>query len=128
MNERNLSGFFLIPASILLQAVAAVCGKYGSLAIGEEKLEGLETVLGNPAYLLSLFFLGLQALVWQLALRRFPLAWAYFFNSFLYILILLAGHLFFAEPVSAGNIAGTLLIIAGIAVLVRAKLANGKNA
>ena len=112
--------WLLLCFSIVFQCAAAIAIKYGSSAIRLQGLSGSEIILANPAYLLSLLFLGLQALSWQLVIQRIPLNQAYFFNSGLYILLLIASHTFFDEPVTPGNILGTIVIVIGIVLLVRA--------
>ncbi len=120
MNRHPSFIFLLIPLSVLLQGTAAVMGKFASLEVDSRNLNGIDTVIGNPWYLGSLFFLGLQAIAWQLVMRNFPLSWAYFFNSMLYVLLLISGVAFFGETVTTGNIAGTVLIICGIALMAKA--------
>jgi len=119
MSHRKPITFLLIPLSVTLQAIAAVMGKFASLEVDSRRLSGIDAIISNPWYLGSLFFLGLQAIAWQLVMRNFPLSWAYFFNSMLYVLLLIAGVTFFGETVTAGNIAGTFLIISGIALMAK---------
>jgi len=127
MSHRKPITFLLIPLSVTLQAIAAVMGKFASLEVDTRELSGIDAIISNPWYLGSLFFLGLQAITWQLVMRNFPLSWAYFFNSMLYVLILVSGVAFFGETVTTGNIVGTLFIVSGIVLMTsaRSKADNG---
>jgi multidrug transporter EmrE-like cation transporter len=71
----------------------------------------------NYFYLVSLLCLGLQAVCWPLALRRFPLFWSYTFMSGVYVVIPVISHFIFKEHVSFRNIVGSITIMAGIAVM-----------
>lgn len=77
----------------------------------------VRAVLHNYYYLASLACLGLQALCWPLALRRFPLFWSYMFMSALYVVIPLVSHFIFKETVSVCNVVGSVVIMAGIVMM-----------
>ncbi|MBI2435584.1 MAG: hypothetical protein HYV26_22240 [Candidatus Hydrogenedentes bacterium] len=102
--------------SLLFQTASYGFGKQASLTIGAFSFW---TVATNLPYLLSLLCLGLQAVAWQIALRKYPLSFAYFFMSILFINILLLGRFVFHETITRGNAAGSLLIIAGVILLTR---------
>ncbi|MDD5309566.1 MAG: hypothetical protein PHU25_19790 [Deltaproteobacteria bacterium] len=100
--------------SLIFQAMAGVMGKQASLALESFSLSG---VLHNPFYFGVLFCLGLQAVTWQLALRRFPLFYAYLFMSLIYPLLLVSSHFIFNEEITIANVIGSAVIIAGVVVL-----------
>jgi drug/metabolite transporter (DMT)-like permease len=106
--------FLCILLSLLFQSLALIFGKYAAL-----RMTGftLEAVLTNYFYLASLVCLGLQAVCWPLALRRFPLFWSYIFMSGLYVVIPVISHFIFKEHVSLRNIVGSVIIMAGIATM-----------
>lgn len=109
MDMRPASHFGFIILSILFQAVAVISLKYAAV-----------TPSAIPAfYVLSLFFLFLQALVWQQALRRYPLSFAYPFMSLVYFILLFSSALFFQEGITGANILGLILISLGITVLAQ---------
>lgn len=60
-----------------------------------------------------------QALVWQQALKHYPLSLAYPFMSIVNFVILIASAVLFSEGITIENIIGLLLISIGIAVLSR---------
>jgi drug/metabolite transporter (DMT)-like permease len=65
---------------------------------------------------LSTFLAGVA---WMLTLSRLELTYAFPFTGVAFLLILLAGAFVFGEHVSTGRVAGTLLVIAGLVIVVR---------
>ena len=61
----------------------------------------------------------LAGVAWMLTLSRLELTYAFPFTGITFLVILLAGALMFGEHVSAGRIIGTLLVVAGLIVVVR---------
>jgi drug/metabolite transporter (DMT)-like permease len=61
----------------------------------------------------------LAGVTWMLTLARLDLTYAFPFTGITFLLILLAGALMFGEHVSIGRVAGTLLVVAGLIVVVR---------
>jgi len=61
----------------------------------------------------------LAGIAWMLALTRFELTYAFPFTGVSFLLILLAGAFMFGEHVSPARIAGTLLVLAGLFIVVR---------
>ena len=64
--------------------------------------------------------IGIYAVLWQQILRRIPLSTAYMFKGTTLIFTMLIAALLFAEPITAMNIVGSLIIIVGITLLARA--------
>ncbi len=112
MDMRPASHFGFIILSILFQAIAVISLKYAAVAPSAIPFT-------NPFYLLSLFFLFLQALIWQQALRRYPLSFAYPFMSLVNFILLFSSAFLFHEGITAANIIGLILISVGITVLVQ---------
>jgi len=112
--SRGLAYLF-IALSLLFQILSMVLGKVASLTMGAFTARG---VLGNGYYLGCLACLVLQAGCWSLALRRFPLFYAYLFMSGVYLAIPVAGHYLFHESVSLANLGGAALIAGGILLLL----------
>lgn len=112
--------FICIILSMIFQSISALFGKQAALMIADFSALNVAT---NSYYILSLLCLVLQALTWQVALRKYPLSFAYFITSILPINILLISHFVFHEPVSPGNIIGGCIIVTGLIFLTR----NGKQ-
>lgn len=101
--------------SVLCQASAAVLGKMAALHLGSPTPAAF---VSSPWYLAGLILLVLQAFFWQLVLRRVRLFVAYLVTSLNYFLVLLAGRVFFTERVTALNVAGVAVIVAGVYLVV----------
>jgi multidrug transporter EmrE-like cation transporter len=101
--------------SLVFQSLAVYFGKAAAVELKEF---AFSSIITSPNYLLSLACLGLQAFVWQLALRKYPLFLAYLFMSGIYGITLAVSVLFFHENATPGNILGTLIITAGIVFLI----------
>ena len=73
----------------------------------------------NGFYLLSLIFLVLQAIAWQLTLIIYPLSYAYPFTSLVNFVILILSAILFQEQITLCNVLGLILISFGILILSR---------
>lgn len=81
----------------------------------------VNSVVLNRYYLFSLLCLGIQAVLWPIALRRYKLSFAYLYMSGAYPAILFMSWLVFCEKVTAFNIAGALLVVAGVNIMMVSK-------
>jgi len=110
----NLRYFSFIIFSIAFQTLVGIFGKYAALSLPAPTLTGIVT---NTFYILSLGCLVLQAIVWQQALRHFPLSVAYPFMGLVNFVVLFSSAILFQEGVTLANIIGLILISLGIVVL-----------
>ncbi|PKL69637.1 MAG: hypothetical protein CVV30_08795 [Methanomicrobiales archaeon HGW-Methanomicrobiales-1] len=110
--------FVFILLSVLFQSLSGIFGKYAASNIEEVTIFAIIT---NFFYLLALICLFFQALVWQQALHRYPLSFAYPFMSLMNFIVLFASALLFHEGITPFNIAGLILISLGITLLSRHK-------
>lgn len=97
--------------SVLCQILSAGFAKKAALTIS---LVSPPEVLGNGYYLLALFFLGMQSIFWPIALQRYPLTIAYLYMSISYPAILVVSWLVFCEPITLFNGVGTVMLVAGV--------------
>jgi len=111
---KNLRYFSFIFLSIAFQSSAGIFGKYAALSLHASSITGIVT---NSFYILSLVCLFLQAIMWQQALRHFPLSVVYPFIGLVNFVILFSSAILFQEGVTQANIAGLVLITVGIVVL-----------
>jgi multidrug transporter EmrE-like cation transporter len=111
---KNIRYFSFIILSITFQSLSGIFGKYAALSLPAPSLIGIVT---NAFYILSLGCLFLQAIVWQQALRHFPLSVAYPFMGLVNFVVLFSSAILFQEGVTLANIMGLVLITVGIAVL-----------
>jgi drug/metabolite transporter (DMT)-like permease len=108
--------FAYILMAVVFQALSGIMAKYASSALHSYDILSLTT---NVFYLLSIGFLVLQAIVWQLALKRYELSFAYPFISLVNFIILFSSYALFGESITPANIAGLLLISFGVFLLSR---------
>lgn len=66
--------------------------------------------------ILATFFAGVS---WMLAMTKFEISYAYPFVSLNYILVLSAGFFLFQETVSITKLAGSVLVLLGIAIIAK---------
>lgn len=113
---KNLRYFSFIILAIAFQSLSGIFGKYAALSLATPSLIGIVT---NAFYIFSLGCLFLQAIVWQQALRHFPLSVAYPFLGLVNFVVLFFSAILFHEGISLTNIIGLVLISLGIALLSR---------
>jgi multidrug transporter EmrE-like cation transporter len=111
---KNPRYFSFIVLSIIFQSLSGIFGKYAALSLPVPSLIG---ILTNVFYILSIVSLFLQAIVWQQALRHFPLSVAYPFIGLVNFVVLFSSAILFQEGVTLANIIGLILVSTGIAVL-----------
>lgn len=85
----------------------------------DDKLLFLSRILMNPWILSGLSAAFAASLCWMLAMTRLELNYAYPFVSLSFVLIVIAGSVFFNESITTWKIMGTVLIIAGVIVASR---------
>jgi len=121
--QRSLA-WTLVAATVLLTAVGQILIKWQASKASaaatngplSDLLRGLQLLL-NPWVLAGLLAAFLASACWMVAMTRLELSEAYPFTALNFVLILLAGHYLFSEPVTWGRLLGTLLIIAGVVVI-----------
>jgi multidrug transporter EmrE-like cation transporter len=103
--------------SILIQAFGAICTKYAAETTNSAPLFGVPVYL--VIYVIILGGMGLQVLVWQYALKFYPLSFAYPFRSLVSFIVLIAAVILFHESVSVMNIVGLSVITIGVFFLAQ---------
>lgn len=69
-------------------------------------------------YLLSLFMLGVYAIIWQQVLKRLDLSVAFANKGITIIWGILWGVLLFGEKITLGMIIGAIIVIVGIVIMM----------
>lgn len=109
----------LLILSILIQAFGAICTKYAA------ESGSSNVFFGIPLYFIIYFCIlggmGLQVIVWQYALKYYPLSLAYPFRSLVSFLVLISAFVLFHESISLMNVAGLSVITIGVFFLARDK-------
>jgi undecaprenyl phosphate-alpha-L-ara4N flippase subunit ArnE len=119
VNNSFLRGYLFIGVFLLLNTANQIMFK--AVALGPGGNDYFSLVFEPLFYLCGILFV-MQAAVWLLVLRCLPLSQAYPFTSLNIVTLLASGVIFFGETVTLGHIFGTILIMAGVAVI-----ASGNN-
>ena len=102
---------WLILIPILTVTTGQICAKYGVLHMAATgRVVNLFVI---AAYSLMLT----RGLIWIFILRKVKLSFAYPFLSITYITVLFLSHELFDEPITANNLLGCCIIMAGTAVI-----------
>jgi drug/metabolite transporter (DMT)-like permease len=115
-----MNSVVLILLSCLVTVIGQVLFKLGANTFAEVEFSMsalprlLWQMLTNPNIVLGFFLFGLGAVLWLFALARTELSYAAPLAGVTYPLLLIAGVLFFREPVTVVKVAGTLLVAAGV--------------
>jgi len=107
---------------LTLFAGVLVLAASGQLAAKAGALRAAAGDILNPLLALSLLCLVARGLLWLAVLRRERLVFAYPVMALAYPLVLLLARLVFDEPLTPGKGAGSLLIVAGVAVTALAEV------
>jgi drug/metabolite transporter (DMT)-like permease len=73
-----------------------------------------------PHTIVGLFFYAVAALLYIVALRRLPVSVAFPSVSLSYVVVAVAGHLLWHEPLGLYQIAGLVLIVGGVVLINQA--------
>lgn len=73
----------------------------------------------DPWVLSGIVATFLAGISWMLAMTKFEISYAYPFVSLNYILVLVAGSIFFDESISMSKLAGSALVVLGIIVIAK---------
>jgi drug/metabolite transporter (DMT)-like permease len=118
----------LILASVSLSALAQISLKAGMTAArtgtpdaGATASPGdlLLAAASQPGVLGGLLLYALGTVVWLLVLSRLDVSVAYPFVALGFLMVMGLGAWCFGEPITAGKLAGTLLVGAGVYLLAR---------
>jgi len=114
MKKLDARVFLALHLLLLLFAGTTVLSK---LAAGEKFLSPRFCFFFGGEFVL----LGIYALGWQQILKRLPLTVAYTNKAVTLVWSLVFGALLFREQVSAKQIVGCVLVVAGVVLFVRAE-------
>jgi multidrug transporter EmrE-like cation transporter len=110
--------FVFICLSIIFQAAGGTLAK---LAAQTSTSFSISSVLSNNYYHFALFFLLLQVVVWQQALKHYQLSFAYPTMSLVNFLILFISAFYFGEQATSLNIVGLAIISLGVLLLTQSE-------
>jgi small multidrug resistance pump len=102
---------------------AALAGGIATGIVGQVLLKngaGESTILRQmlaPSTIVGLFFYGVAAILYILALRKLPVSVAFPTVSLSYVIVAVLGHFLWNEPFGLYQIAGLVLIVGGVALI-----------
>ena len=111
----------ILHAVLLVYVLSGICSKYASA------LEFF-TLKWFGVYALQIMFLGIYAILWQQILKMLPLNLSFANKSVTLVWSMLFGIILFDETVSALNIVGAAIVLAGVVVMVLGDKKNSSSA
>lgn len=118
--------FLLVCVSVFMSSLAQIALKAGlnrpevSDALRSESTAAFaRSVISNPMVWAGLGIYAASTAVWMLVLARIEVSLAYPFVGLGFIITMLLGWQVHGESLSPNRVIGTLLIVAGVAVLSR---------
>ena len=107
--KHKLSDFVILYGGFLVYSVSSIFAKKAGIQ---------ETTLGMLIFFaLEFMVLGIYAIVWQQALKRFPLTTAISNKGITVLFSLIWSVLIFKESITLMNIIGTVLVIIGVVMV-----------
>lgn len=106
LNIGKIKAYLLLYFCFVIYSLASVCSKYAAKQ---------QTVIGMSFFLgLEILVLFIYAILWQQALKNFPLSVAVSSKGIVVILGLLWSFVLFSETITLFNLAGAIIILTGI--------------
>lgn len=106
MDKQRIRSYCILYFAFLIYSVSSVCAK---LAARQDVLIRIVAFIG-----LEVVCLGVYALIWQQALKRFSLVTAMASKGIVVIFNLIWSFLLFKEEITIWNLIGAAVIIGGI--------------
>ena len=116
-------GYLFVALTVLLTVYGQLVLKWQVSAAGQfpadlrDQAFFVGHLLLNPWVLSGLAAAFLASSSWILCLTKLQLSQAYPFTAVSYVLVLISSATLFGEPMSAGKVVGTLLVVSGILVV-----------
>jgi uncharacterized membrane protein len=120
--EGKMNTIIIILTGILFASLGQVFWKIGMNSIGaidNFSISGIISMFLNPLVVLGLIMYGLSTVFWLIALSQKDLSYVYPFIALTFIIVLVLSKFVLHENVGVYRIIGTLIIIAGLVVVVR---------
>lgn len=111
-----LSEAITVIGQILFKKSANNIGTY-NLRVGSDRIRFLSEILTRPSLWLGMLAMTIGLIVWLFAIAQGNLSLVFPVGSLQYILILFLAHKFLGEKIDRMKLAGTLLVMAGIALM-----------
>jgi uncharacterized membrane protein len=119
--REKMNVIIIILCGILCASLGQVFWKVGMNAVGaidNFSISGIVSMFLNPLVFLGLLMYGLSTIFWLIALSQKDLSYVYPFIALTFIIVLLLSKFLLHENVGTYRIVGTLIIIAGLIIVV----------
>ena len=110
--RNNVYTYILLQISFFIYALSSFFSKFATY----NNVEIKNVII---CYMLSVFCLGINAIIWQQILKKMNLSIAYSNKGVTIIWGLIFGIIFFNEEISFEKITGIFIVILGIFILMR---------
>lgn len=117
---KNIKNILLLQAVVIIYSISGVMAKFASMY--------------NSNMMMFLLFFGLEfvllaiyAVFWQQMIKRFELSVAYTNRAMAILWSMIWAVVFFHDEITAQNVCGVLLVLAGIVVINTDKGEDSKN-
>ena len=110
--RNNVYTYILLQISFFIYALSSFFSKMATY----NNVEIKNVII---CYMLSVFCLGINAIIWEQILKKMNLSIAYSNKGVTIIWGLIFGIIFFNEEISFGKITGIFIVILGIFILMR---------
>ena len=119
--KEKMNVIIIILSGILCASLGQVFWKLGMNAVGaidNFSISGIVSMFLHPLVFLGLLMYGLSTIFWLIALSQKDLSYVYPFIALTFIIVLLLSKFLLHENVGIYRIVGTLIIIAGLIIVV----------
>jgi drug/metabolite transporter (DMT)-like permease len=119
--REKMNVIIIILTGILCASLGQVFWKLGMNAVGaidNFSISGIVSMFLNPLVFLGLLMYGLSTIFWLIALSQKDLSYVYPFIALTFVIVLLLSKFLLHENVGIYRIVGTLIIIAGLIIVV----------
>lgn len=115
--------FVLLAVAIAFNAVGQLALKRATM--GHAPGASPRDVFLSPWFLGGGASLGLSMILWVLVLRRVPLTIAHPLTGSVFLIVPVASHFLWREPLSTTRLVGIAIIVVGIALVARGAVPSG---
>jgi multidrug transporter EmrE-like cation transporter len=122
----SLVNFALVVSGVLLNAVAQLAIKAGTVVLGnlvspKGQLHSVIRILLQPWIMLGLFSYVVSVGIWIVVLSRVPVSVAYPMLSIGYVINLVFGYFMFGEEITLTKTLGIGIILFGVLLITRSR-------
>ncbi|MFT3765860.1 MAG: EamA family transporter [Minicystis sp.] len=119
-----MGNFVLLAVAIAFNAVGQLMLKRATMGHGPDAVA--RDVFLSPWFLGGGASLGLSMVLWVMVLRRVPLTIAHPLTGSVFLIVPVASHFLWREPLTNMRVLGIAIIVIGIGLVARGALPSGQ--